>query len=110
VGLGIAIWGVRALSVRQSLGEEGRMVTEGPYEHTRNPQYVGFILLYIGVILIAYSFMALVVGAFLILLFFILPFSEEPWLRQQLGKRYEEYCKKVPRFIGFRSFKRKNQH
>lgn len=33
-------------------------------------------------------------------------FSEEPWLRQQYGKTYEDYCKEVPRFIGLRSFKR----
>ncbi len=106
-GLGIGIWGIRILSVRQSLGEEGKMMTAGPYEYTRNPQYVGFIIFYIGVILIMYSFMALVTGIFLILLFLILPFSEEPWLKQKYGKQYEEYCKKVPRFIGYRSFKPK---
>ena len=105
VGFGIDIWGTKTLTAQQSLGEQGEIVTGGPYKFTRNPQYVGFILLYSGIILVTYSFMALITGALVTLLFFILPFSEEPWLRQQYGKSYEEYCKKVPRFIGFRSFK-----
>ncbi|MFQ6068864.1 MAG: methyltransferase family protein [Candidatus Bathyarchaeia archaeon] len=66
------------------------------------------ILLYMGVILITSSFMALITGILVILWFALAPFSEEPWLQQQFGKQYEEYCKKVPRFIGLRSFKFKN--
>jgi protein-S-isoprenylcysteine O-methyltransferase Ste14 len=61
--------------------------------------------MYAGITLAAYSFIDLVTGIFVILLFVILPFRKEPWLRQQYVKSYEEYCKKVPRFIGLRSFK-----
>jgi len=110
VGFGIDIWGTRTLSAQQSLGAKGRIITEGPYHLTRNPQYVGFILIYAGAILISYSFMALVTGALLVLAFLILPFSEEPWLRRQYGEPYVEYCKNVPRFIGVRSFKQALQH
>lgn len=105
LGFGIDLWGTKTLSVQQSLGEKGEIITSGPYRYTRNPQYVGFIILYIGIILVTSSFMALVTGVFAIILFFITPFSEEPWLRQHYGKPYEEYCKKVPRFVGLRSFK-----
>ena len=105
IGFGIDIWGTRTLTAQQSLGAKGKIITEGPYRFTRNPQYVGFILIYAGVILISYSFMALVAGALLVLAFLTLPLSEEPWLRQLYGKPYEEYCKIVPRFIGLRSFK-----
>jgi protein-S-isoprenylcysteine O-methyltransferase Ste14 len=105
IGLGIDLWGTKTLSAQQSLGDKVKIITSGPYRYTRNPQYVGFIILYSGIILIAWSFMALVTGVFAISLFFIIPFSEEPWLRQQYGKPYEEYCKMVPRFVGVRSFK-----
>jgi protein-S-isoprenylcysteine O-methyltransferase Ste14 len=105
LGLGIDLWGTKTLSAQQSLGEKGKIITGGPYRYTRNPQYVGFIIMYSGIILVAWSFMALVTGVFAIFLFFIVPFSEEPWLRQQYGKPYEEYCRVVPRFIGIRSFK-----
>jgi len=110
IGFGIDIWGTRTLTAQQSLGAKGKIITEGPYRFTRNPQYVGFILIYAGVILISYSFMALVAGALLVLAFLTLPLSEEPWLRQQYGEPYIEFCKNVPRFIGIRSFKQALQH
>jgi protein-S-isoprenylcysteine O-methyltransferase Ste14 len=108
VGLGIDIWGTRTLTAQQSLGEKGKIVTEGPYRYTRNPQYLGFIILFAGIIILAASLLALATGTFAIFLFFIIPFSEEPWLRQQYGEPYVQYCKNVPRFIGIRSFKPQN--
>ena len=110
IGFWIDIWGTRTLTAQQSLGAKGKIITGGPYRFTRNPQYVGFILIYSGVILISYSLMALVTGALLVLAFFILPLSEEPWLRQQYGDPYLDYCRNVPRFIGFRSVKQAFQH
>src|SRR4030042_1017622 len=77
IGLGIDIWGTRTLTAQQSLGEKGKITTDGPYRYTRNPQYVGFILLFAGIVLVTYSSMALVTGAFVILLFFFIPLSED---------------------------------
>lgn len=105
-GLGIDLWGTKTLSAQQSLGNNERIITTGPYRLTRNPQYVGFIILFFGLIIVASSNMALVTGLFAVGLFFFIPFSEEPWLRQQYGEAYVEYCRNVPRFIGLRSFKR----
>lgn len=105
IGGSFASWGTLTLSAYQSFGLKGKVVTAGPYRFTRNPQYVGFILLYGGVILSTSSIMALVAGAIVELVFVILPFAEEPWLREQYGKSYEEYHKSVPRFIGLRTLK-----
>jgi protein-S-isoprenylcysteine O-methyltransferase Ste14 len=110
IGGFVGVWGVATLSEYQSLGLKGKVITDGPYRYTRNPQYLGFILLYAGIILMTFSFMALVTGAIIIATFVILPFSEEPWLLQEYGKPYEYYCKKVPRFIGVSSFKEKQLH
>lgn len=103
-GSGVVLWGVKTLSTHQSFGLKGKLVTEGPYRYSRNPQYIGFILMYAGVILVTFSFMALVAGSIMIVMFVILPLSEEPWLIQQYGKAYVEYCRRVPRFFGLRSF------
>jgi len=105
LGLAIDLWGTKTLSAQQSIGGKGKIITSGPYRYTRNPQYVGFILMYIGIIIFTSSLMALVTGTFLIFLFLVIPFSEEPWLRKQYGQSFEEYCIMVPRFIGFRSIK-----
>jgi len=109
IGGGVALWGVSTLSARQSFGLKGKLVTDGLYQYSRNPQYLGFILMFAGVILVMYSFMALFTGVIIIVMFVILPFSEEPWLLQQYGKAYVEYCRHVPRFIGLRSFKSKSR-
>lgn len=101
----LIFWAVRALSVRQSFGLRGGLVTEGPYGCSRNPQYVGFILVLIGVILATDSTQALVTGSLVILLLLLAPFSEEPWLREQFGRAYDEYCERVPRFLGLRSIR-----
>ena len=97
-------WTVRTLNVHQTLGLKGKLLTKGPYQYSRNPQYVAEILIYIGDVLVTNSFLALIIGTLMALWFVLAPFSEEPWLQKQFGKQYEEYCKRVPRFIGFRSF------
>ena len=107
IGLFIAFWGMVTLSTHQSLGLKGKLVTKGPYRYSRNPQYVGAILFYVGFILVTYSLLGLVVEFIVASVFVILPFSEEPWLRQQYGKNYVAYYWQVPRFLGFRSFKPK---
>jgi protein-S-isoprenylcysteine O-methyltransferase Ste14 len=107
LGTIIVIWAITTLSEHQSLGLKGKIITGGPYQHSRNPQYLGFIILYSGIILTTFSFMALVTGTIIIAMFVLLPFSEEPWLLQEYGKAYENYCTKVPRFLSVNSLKRK---
>jgi len=41
----------------------------------------------------------MITGAFGIFLFIITPFAEEPWLREEFGVKFDEYCKKVRRFL-----------
>ncbi len=98
-----------SLGTRQDFGlKGGPLRTDGPFQYTRNPQYVGLILAFTGMILITNSFWALITGILIILWLLLAPFSEEPWLREQFGKEYEEYCRKVPRFMGKASFKRRS--
>ncbi|MHA2065129.1 MAG: methyltransferase family protein, partial [Candidatus Thorarchaeota archaeon] len=77
----------------------GKLITTGPYEYTRNPQYLGLILFYIAVILVTSSYLALWTGSLLILMYAATPLSEEPWLEDLFGEEYREYIKVVPRFI-----------
>ncbi|NLF89706.1 hypothetical protein GX563_12935 [Candidatus Bathyarchaeota archaeon] len=63
------------------------------------------IILFSGIFFRTASWMALTSGLFAIFLFLVIPFSEEPWLSEQYGKQYEDYCRLVPRFVGVRSFK-----
>jgi protein-S-isoprenylcysteine O-methyltransferase Ste14 len=94
-------WGTRTLGDHQTLGLQGELVSGGPYRYSRNPQYVAEILAYLGVVLITNSLLAAVISAFIILWLLMAPFAEEPWLDRQFGEQFQNYCRRVPRFLGF---------
>ncbi|HEC37734.1 MAG TPA: isoprenylcysteine carboxylmethyltransferase family protein [bacterium] len=99
MGFIIAILGVKALSVHSSLGLKGTLIIQGIYKYTRNPQYLGDILLFIGIIIISNSLLTFINGFLGILWNILTPFTEEPWLKKQFKEDYVEYCKKVRRLI-----------
>lgn len=77
----------------------GRLITAGPYAWVRHPRYVqvtlalwgfAFIVNYLAVYGIAVLWMA---GIYFIVLL------EESEMHQRFGAAYEEYCRRVPRFI-----------
>ena len=99
-GSAFAMWGVFTLSWHASAGLEARLVTTGPYRFTRNPQYVGDFAVLLGIAVFSNSLLAMILSVVGIICFWMAPFAEEPWLRQQYGAEYEQYCRMVPRFFG----------
>ena len=74
-------------------------VRAGPYAFTRNPQYLGDILLFTGVSIVANSELALVTHMLTALIFLITPMAEEPWLAEEYGEEYVRYRRDVARFL-----------
>ncbi|WP_103029500.1 methyltransferase family protein [Salinibacter altiplanensis] len=99
VGTGLALWGVYTLSWPVSLGMEEALVVSGPYWFTRNPQYVGDILLAAGLPVLSGSALLAVVAPGVALGFVLVPFAEEPWLETRYGEAYRRYRARVPRWI-----------
>jgi protein-S-isoprenylcysteine O-methyltransferase Ste14 len=97
--MGFSLSALLELGWMESSGREGELRTNGIYRYTRNPQSVGFIPFVIGTILVTNSRKLLVHGILTILIYTLFPFAEEPWLREQYGQRYEEYCEQTPRFV-----------
>ena len=75
------------------------LATSGPYAYTRNPLYLGSLLIGIGFVVAARSWW---VGAVLVVMFFAiyLPVirSEEEFLREKFPE-FEEYATRVPRML-----------
>ena len=94
----IAGWGVITLGGKNSAGLKDGFVLAGPYRFTRNPQYVGDVMIYVGVSVIANSFFLWVAHALLSFVFVLAPIAEERWLEQQYGEAYREYRRATPRF------------
>jgi protein-S-isoprenylcysteine O-methyltransferase Ste14 len=75
------------------------LATSGPYAYTRNPLYLGSLLIGIGFALAARSWC---IGGLLLVMFFAiyLPVirDEETFLRQKFPE-FEEYARRVPRMF-----------
>jgi hypothetical protein len=75
------------------------LTTSGPYAYTRNPLYLGSMLIAFGFAVAAHSWwtaLALAIGFGMI--YFPTIRSEEAFLRGQFSE-YEEYAKRVPRLV-----------
>ena len=79
------------------------LCTSGPYSRTRNPLYIGNMLIYLGVVLIAggkyLSILFLIVIIYFIVQYSMIISLEEDKLNELFGKKYEEFCNNVPRIF-----------
>ena len=100
-GLGAAFvtWGIATLGVKNTSALRDRFVAAGPYLISRNPQYVGDFLLFVGISIAANSPAAWVTHLLASLVLLLAPFAEEPWLEEQYGSDYREYRQRVPRYL-----------
>jgi protein-S-isoprenylcysteine O-methyltransferase Ste14 len=99
IGALLVSWGIYTLGVTNTSGIKDGLITEGSYRFTRNPQYVGDILLFIGIILISNSLYVLITNILLVLVFIITPIAEEAWLDEEYGEEYSHYKQSTPRFL-----------
>ena len=75
------------------------VITKGSFRFSRHPIYLGSLLVYIGWILASLSILGLI---YFIPVFFFYNYIakyEEGKLIQKFGTEYEDYMKKVPRWI-----------
>jgi protein-S-isoprenylcysteine O-methyltransferase Ste14 len=100
-GVAIGALASRELNIAESTGLEGRLYTDGIYQYTRNPQYVGIFIALSGFTLLTNSIRFAILAIETAIGTFLLPFAEEPWLEDQYGEDYETYRERVPRFIGW---------
>ena len=77
-----------------------RLVVTGAFRYVRNPGYIGVLSLLVGQALFLGSAAVLLYAACVAVAFhvFVL-FYEEPTLRRQFGEEYEDYCRRVQRWI-----------
>ena len=76
------------------------LVVSGLYNYVRNPMYVGVLCVIIGHFL-WFGFWNLLIYAAIVFIAFntFVTFYEEPNLKQRFGPTYEDYLKRVPRWL-----------
>ena len=79
-----------------------KLVTTGIYRYSRNPAFLGFDLMYVGMLLMYFNLSMLVVSAFAIIMLHLQILQEERYLTENYGESYREYRKHVFRYLGRR--------
>ena len=83
-------------------------VTKGVYRISRNPVYLGMVLIFIGISVICASWVFLLVTVALVILIHISVVSEERWCLEKYGDDYREYMNRIPRWIGIPKSEKKD--
>ena len=104
-GLLLAGWGERTFAaegtdILPASPTNKKLVMRGPFRYTRNPMYLGLVLMafgfafYFGTI----PFYAVPVLLFLLCNFSFIPF-EEAKMQRQFGNQYTDYLRRVRRWV-----------
>jgi len=99
LGSSLLIWGIRHLGLINTSGVPDGFVKTGPYRFTRNPQYLGDMVLFLGLSILTNSLYLWITHLLLILVFIITPLAEEDWLQEQYGSNYQNYLEGTSRFL-----------
>lgn len=105
--VGTVVFIISVLTMRDSWragvpeNDKTKLVTSGIYQISRNPAFLGFDLLYIGILMMFFNWILCVVSAFAIVMYHLqIVKVEEDFLLTTFGDEYSEYTKKVCRYIG----------
>lgn len=76
------------------------LVTEGPFRFTRNPIYLGFLLIFLGFTLLAGTFWGIVLAPLVpVTVYRLVIGAEESYLHGKFAEQYAEYKSRVRRWI-----------
>jgi protein-S-isoprenylcysteine O-methyltransferase Ste14 len=78
---------------------KGKLVTTGIYAHVRHPQYLGFLLLTLGMNILWVTISTLLLWPILAILYYRLAKKEDKELEERFGEEYRKYERAVPMLI-----------
>ena len=103
-GIGLAFsavrWFMQAHTTLDPHGSVSMIVTNGPYNFSRNPIYLGFVCLLVGFSLIFESYWGLILSPVMMFMLhqFVIRF-EEAYLEAKFGEVYTGYRSRVRRWL-----------
>ena len=105
VVFGISVWTMKD-SWRAGLAraDETVMVTDGIYRVSRNPAFLGFDLVYVGILIMFFNPVLLLFSLFAGIMLHLQILQEEKYLPEVFGEEYLEYKKKAGRYLGLKGW------
>lgn len=105
--VGVAVFIISVLTMRDSWRagvsqtDKTELVTKGIYKISRNPAFLGFDLMYLGILLMFFNLVLFIVSLLAMLMFHLQIVNvEEEFLLETFDDEYLRYKKKVCRYIG----------
>lgn len=80
--------------------DKTEMITNGIYKISRNPAFLGFDCVYIGLALMFFNFPLLISSILAIIMLHLQILQEETYLQKAFGNNYLSYKNKVCRYLG----------
>ena len=85
--------------------DETKFVHRGIFRISRNPAFLGFDLVYIGILLMFFNWLLLIFTLWAIVMLHLQILQEEKYLPTVFGEEYVAYKKKVCRYFGLKTWK-----
>ena len=102
--LGLALYALGYLVVMVSLAAYRRalpeaLVADGLYRHSRNPQWLGLVAVFLGMALAEGGWLPLILVLILVVAYHFQILLEEKVCTSAYGQSYSDYMKRVPRYL-----------
>ena len=97
-GLWLVAWALRAAAA-VDLEQPDRLVLKGPYAFSRNPMYVGWTLVYVGIALAVNTVWPLLLLPVVLAVTQVVVVREERVLESRFGAAYRGYRTSVRRYL-----------
>jgi protein-S-isoprenylcysteine O-methyltransferase Ste14 len=98
VGLVMVGWSVRSVG-RQAIAAPTSLVTTGPYRYSRNPQYLGIVLIAAGWVVGWPSVLTLLMFPILVYAYYRLSRTEHRDMVETYGDEYVSYAEQIPLLV-----------
>lgn len=105
ITIGVIFFIIAAITMKNSWrvgidkSTKSNLITEGIYKYSRNPAFVGFYLMFIGLFLVYTDVITCISMLLNIYAMNRLVLEEEKHLEEAFGKEYTNYKKKAPRYL-----------
>lgn len=95
-GIGLIVF---IISINEFSKSGTGFTNTGIYRFSRNPMYIGYFMIFLGVAFLIGSWTYLIITFIYQIAIHFLILSEERWCVSKFGKEYLEYCEMVARYL-----------
>lgn len=101
-GIALAVTGMAILGLSRTFGQQSTGLAQtGLYRISRNPQLVAAHMMVLGIVMLWPSIYAAGWLVQCVIIGHLMVLTEEEHLQRRFGGIYAQYCKRVPRYIGW---------